>query len=110
MGGQAELSSLPISITPNPYLLTMATIRKIVSTVKAPKALGPYSQAVVANSTVYVSGQLGLHPETLEFPSDSAEEQAKQMFENMAAVLEAAGSSCKNVVKTTLLLADIKDW
>lgn len=87
-----------------------ATVRKIVSTVKAPGAIGPYNQAVIADKTMYISGQLGLDPKTMNFVSEDVAEQAKQALENMGHILEAGGSSFNKVVKTTVLLADINDF
>lgn len=71
----------------------------------APAALGPYSQAIRAGSTLYVSGQIGLVPGTKDFAGDGVEAQAEQVMKNMGAILEAAGASYKHVVKTTILLA-----
>merc|ERR1712002_138084 len=85
-------------------------VRKVISTTKAPKAIGPYSQAVQVNHMLHVSGQLGINPETMDFVSDDVKEQTKQALTNMGAILEAAGSSFKNVVETTVLLADMKDY
>lgn len=83
--------------------------KRIVATDKAPKAIGPYSQAVVVGEMVYTSGQLGLDPVTMEL-KDSVEEQAHQACKNLIAVLEEAGSSMNNVIKTTVFLADINDF
>ena len=83
--------------------------KRIVATDKAPKAIGPYSQAVVVVEMVYTSGQLGLDPVTMEL-KDSVEEQAHQACKNLIAVLEEAGSSMDNVIKTTVFLADINDF
>lgn len=83
--------------------------KKIVSTDKAPKAIGPYSQAVVVGEMVYTSGQIGLNPETMEM-RETLEEQAHQVCKNLMAVLEAAGSSINNVIKTTVFLDDINDF
>ncbi|KAJ7391121.1 hypothetical protein OS493_020152 [Desmophyllum pertusum] len=87
-----------------------ATVRRIVSTSKAPGAIGPYNQAVIADKTMYISGQLGLNPETMNFVSDDVAEQAKQALTNMGHILDAGGSSFNKVVKTTVLLADINDF
>ncbi|MEG0387936.1 MAG: RidA family protein, partial [Niameybacter sp.] len=76
---------------------------------KAPKAIGPYSQAVVVGEMVYTSGQLGLDPETMEL-KETVQEQADQACKNLIAVLEEAGSSINNVIKTTVFLADINDF
>ncbi|XP_029641686.1 2-iminobutanoate/2-iminopropanoate deaminase [Octopus sinensis] len=84
--------------------------KRIINTVNAPKAIGAYSQAVVVDKTMYISGQLGLNPTTMEFPSNNAAEQADQALKNMSAILKEAGASLSNVVKTTVLLADINDF
>jgi len=84
--------------------------RKVVQTDKAPAAVGPYSQAVVWNDTVYVSGQLPLDPATKKFVSDSVEDQTKQAMENMKAILEEAGSSIDELLKVSIFLADIEDF
>lgn len=83
--------------------------KKIVSTDKAPKAIGPYSQAVVVGEMVYTSGQIGLNPETMEM-RETLEEQAHQVCKSLMAVLEAADSSINNVIKTTVFLDDINDF
>lgn len=83
--------------------------KKIVSTDKAPKAIGPYSQAVVVGEMVYTSGQLGLDPETMEL-KEGVQEQTHQACKNLIAVLEAANSSMDQVIKTTVFLADINDF
>ncbi|GAB1601019.1 2-iminobutanoate/2-iminopropanoate deaminase-like [Argonauta hians] len=84
--------------------------KRIINTSKAPKAIGAYSQAVVVDRTMYISGQLGLNPTSMEFPSNSAAEQADQALKNMTEILKEAGASLENVVKTTVLLADINDF
>jgi len=88
----------------------MSVLRKIISTVKAPAAIGPYSQAVQVDHTLYVSGQLGLDPSTMEFVSQDVGEQTKQALTNMGHILEAAGSGFDKIVKTTILVADMKDY
>lgn len=82
---------------------------KAISTEKAPAAIGPYSQAIEANGFVYASGQLPIDPATGEFP-EGIKAQTRQSLTNAKAILEAAGLSMKNVVKTTVLLADIADF
>ncbi|VDK24787.1 unnamed protein product [Anisakis simplex] len=75
----------------------MSTItRKIIATTKAPAAIGPYSQAVLVDHTLYISGSLGLVPETGQFPSESVKAQTEQSLKNIGAILEAAGSSYDN--------------
>lgn len=83
--------------------------RDIINTDAAPAATGPYSQAVCADQLLFVSGQLGINPETGEMP-DSVEEQTKLALNNLDAILKAAGSSAADVVKTTVLLADMADF
>ncbi|BBB30344.1 RidA family protein [Neptunomonas japonica] len=82
--------------------------RSIISTDKAPAAIGTYSQAVKAGNTVYISGQIPLDPETMEMVTESFEAQAVRVFENMKAIAEASGGSFSDVVKLTILLSDLK--
>ncbi|MDR0905435.1 MAG: RidA family protein [Oscillospiraceae bacterium] len=82
----------------------------VIATDKAPAAIGPYSQAITANGFVYLSGQLGLVPETGKLAEGGTLEQAKRIFRNIAAVLDAAGSKPENVVKTTCFLTDLGDF
>ena len=82
----------------------------IIATDEAPAAVGPYSQAIKANGFVFTAGQLGLDPATGKLAGDDAASQAKQALTNIAAILDAAGSSIENVVKTTIYLADIADF
>ncbi|PRY98989.1 reactive intermediate/imine deaminase [Jezberella montanilacus] len=83
--------------------------KTVVHTASAPAAVGPYSQAIVApaGKTVYLSGQIGLVPATGEMISDRFEDQVKQSFANMAAVIEAAGGSLASIVKLNLFLTDL---
>ncbi|PVD23929.1 hypothetical protein C0Q70_17205 [Pomacea canaliculata] len=85
-------------------------VRKIVSTAAAPKAVGPYSQAVIAGDTMYLSGMIGFIPTSMEIISGGAAAEADQALKNIGEVLKAAGISYSNVVKTTVLLADINDY
>lgn len=85
-------------------------MKKIVSTEKAPGAIGPYSQAVAVNGMVYCSGQIPIDPATGDFVPGGIEEQTVQVLKNLSAVLEAAGSNIDNVVKTTVFLADMNDF
>lgn len=82
----------------------------IISTDKAPGAIGPYSQAVKAGNVVYCSGQIPIDPSTGEFVSQDVTEQTEQVFVNLKAVLEAAGATLENVVKTTVFLADMGEF
>lgn len=84
--------------------------KEVISTEKAPGAIGPYSQAIKAGGMVFCSGQIPIDPATGEFVSDDVAEQTEQVFKNLIAVLEAAGSGLENVVKTTVFLADMNDF
>ena len=84
-------------------------MKKTISTNGAPAAIGPYSQAVELNGTVFVSGQLPVNPVTCEMPQ-GIEAQTRRALENIGAILEAAGLTYNNVVKTTVLLADMADF
>lgn len=77
---------------------------------EAPAAIGAYSQAVVAGNAIYVSGQLPIDPATGAFPSQDIADQTRQSLKNLKAILEAAGAGMADVVKTTVLLADINDF
>jgi reactive intermediate/imine deaminase len=79
----------------------------VISTDKAPGAVGPYSQAIKVGGFLYVSGQVGLVPGTKDFAGDDVESQTEQVMKNMGAILEAGGASYQDVVKTTVLLADM---
>ena len=83
---------------------------KVVYTEKAPAAIGPYSQAMFFNDMVFTSGQIPVNPATGEIAGASIEEQAEQVMKNLGAVLEAAGTSYENAVKTTCFLADMGDF
>jgi 2-iminobutanoate/2-iminopropanoate deaminase len=84
--------------------------RKIIATDKAPAAIGPYAQANRLGDMIFTSGQIPLDPSTGEVVGQTAAEQAAQAIENLAAVLDAAGSGLGNVVKTTVFLTDIGDF
>ncbi|XP_060680508.1 2-iminobutanoate/2-iminopropanoate deaminase [Hemiscyllium ocellatum] len=87
-----------------------AWLRRIISTSKAPGVIGPYSQAVVVDRTMYISGQLGLDPATGQLVTGGTAQEAKQALINMGEILKAANCNYNNVVKTTVLLADINDF
>ncbi len=82
----------------------------IVSTKDAPNAIGPYSQAIIHGGLVYCSGQVALHPTSMEVVAGDVVEQTRRVFQNLAAVLEAAGSSLQHVIKTTVYLADMGEF
>ena len=85
-------------------------MNKIISTDKAPKAIGPYSQAYLCGNTLYCSGQIAINPETNVFVEGTIEEQTTQVLNNIGGLLEAAGFSYNDVVKTTCFLADMADF
>ena len=84
-------------------------MKKIISTKNAPQAIGPYSQAIVANGFLFISGQLGVTPSG-EFAGADVKSQAQRSLQNLQAILSEAGLSFENVVKTTIFLADIADF
>jgi 2-iminobutanoate/2-iminopropanoate deaminase len=99
----------------NAYLLKsrlcfQAFMKQQVQTDNAPAAIGPYSQAIKAGGFVFVSGQIPIDPKTGQFVSGGIAEQTEQVLKNVSAVLEAAGSSLDRVVKTTVFLADMKEF
>lgn len=85
-------------------------MKQIVYTPKAPEPIGPYSQAVIANGMVYLSGQVAIDPATNELVDGTLEEQAELVMQNLAAVLAAAGSSFEQVIKTSIFLAPGEDF
>lgn len=84
--------------------------RDVIASERAPKALGPYSQAIRIDSTVFCSGQVGLDPATGQLTAGDVQSQTRQALSNLSAVLEAAGTSLANVVKTTVFLANMDDF
>jgi 2-iminobutanoate/2-iminopropanoate deaminase len=82
----------------------------VVHTPQAPAAIGPYSQAVIANGMVFTAGQIALDPATMQIVEGDVVAQAEQVMRNLTAVLSAAGTSWKSVVKTTIFLADMADF
>ena len=85
-------------------------MNKIISTDKAPKAIGPYSQAYLCGNTLYCSGQIAINPETNEFIGGTIEEQTNLILKNIEGLLSDAGYSYSDVVKTTCFLAEMKDF
>ncbi len=84
--------------------------KKIVSTEKAPKAIGPYSQAICIDGYVFTSGQVGLDPATTELVEGGVDAQTRQVLTNLSHVLEAADSGLNFVIKTTVFLRDMADF
>ena len=87
-----------------------APVRERIQTENAPAAIGPYSQAIKAGGFVFASGQIPIDPQTGQFVAGGIAEQTRQVLKNLGAVLEAAGSSLDLVVKTTVFLADMKEF
>jgi 2-iminobutanoate/2-iminopropanoate deaminase len=85
-------------------------MKKIIHTEKAPAPIGPYNQAVLKGNTLYTSGQIALNPATMELVLDTIEIETNQVMQNMKAVLEAAGMTFENVVKTTIFIMDMNDF
>lgn len=85
-------------------------MKNVIRTTSAPGAIGPYSQAIEANGFLFVSGQLPIDPATGDFAPGGVEGQAEQSIKNIRAILEAAGASLADVVKTTVFLADMNDF
>ena len=85
-------------------------MKEIVSTPNAPAAIGPYSQATIYNGIVYCSGQVALHPETMQVVGEDVTTQAKQVMNNLKAVLEKAGSDFSKVLKCSIFLDSMDDF
>jgi 2-iminobutanoate/2-iminopropanoate deaminase len=89
---------------------TVQTVKHIIATERAPQAIGPYSQAIVAGGFVFASGQIPIDPATGQFVEGGITEQTEQVLRNVSNLLEAAGTSLARVVKTTVFLADMNDF
>ncbi|MCI6153055.1 RidA family protein [Fusobacterium perfoetens] len=85
-------------------------MKRIINTPKAPAALGPYSQAVEVNGTLYISGQIPFVPETMTLVSDDVKAQTRQSLENLKAILDEAGYTFKDVVKATCFIKNMDDF
>jgi 2-iminobutanoate/2-iminopropanoate deaminase len=85
-------------------------MRRIINTLKAPAAIGPYSQAVEMNNTLFVSGQIPINPETGKLVEGDITKQTEQVFKNISAILEAAGYTFSDVIKSTCILSDIGNF
>lgn len=85
-------------------------MKTIIKTDKAPMPIGPYNQAILVNNTLYASGQIAINPATKELISAGIEEETKQVMENLAAVLDAAGMHFSDVVKCSIFISDMNDF
>ena len=84
-------------------------MKEVVLTARAPKPIGPYSQAIKSNGFLFLSGQVALDPQTNEFAGSDIRQQTERVFENIKGVLEAAGANFNHVVKTTVFLEDMNE-
>jgi 2-iminobutanoate/2-iminopropanoate deaminase len=91
-------------------MLSEKVVREIIATERAPRAIGPYSQAVRAGNFLFASGQIPIDPATGEFVAGGIAEQTEQVLKNLLAVMEAAGVNLGHVVKTTVFLVDMDDF
>jgi 2-iminobutanoate/2-iminopropanoate deaminase len=105
LGAAAVLSPKIISAS-----IRSEEMKKEVKTDKAPQAIGPYSQGIVANGFVFCSGQIPIVPQTGQLSTGGIDDQTRQVLKNVSAVLEAAGTSLDNVVKATVFLQDMNDF
>ena len=87
----------------------MASLKR-VETTNAPAAIGPYSQAIIVNGMLYTAGQIPLDPQSMEIVAGGIDEQTEQVMKNLAAILESAGASLQDVVKTTVFLHDMGEF
>ncbi|WP_339623926.1 Rid family detoxifying hydrolase [uncultured Winogradskyella sp.] len=85
-------------------------MKKIINTSKAPAPIGPYNQAVLVGNTLYTSGQIALHPETMALVLDDIKTETKQVMENMKAVLEAADMTFSDVIKSSIFISDMHNF
>jgi len=85
-------------------------MKKTITTINAPAPIGPYNQAVLANDTLYVSGQIGMNPKTMELVEGKIEEETRQVMENLKAVLTAANMDFEHVVKSSIFLSNMDDF
>lgn len=85
-------------------------MKKIIFTEKAPAPIGPYNQAVLSGNTLYASGQIAINPESGELITDNINDETNQVMKNIAAILEAAGMTFENVVKSTIFIMDMNNF
>jgi len=84
--------------------------KRTIKTSNAPEPIGPYNQAILADNTLYVSGQIAINPATKEFVNGTLEEEARQVLDNLTAILSEAGMSAEDVVKCTIYLTDLGEF
>lgn len=88
----------------------MSSEKIIINTSKAPEAIGPYNQAILAGGFLYISGQIPLHPETMELVSEDVKDQTHQVFKNLKSILEKADYNWEDVVKASVFIKDMDDF
>ena len=94
----------------NAYNLKINTMKKIITTPNAPAPIGPYNQAVLSNGVLYISGQIPLDPASMELVEGDLEKETVQVMENLKAILEAAGMTIDQVVKSSIFLKDMNNF
>ena len=94
----------------NAYNLKINTMKKIITTPNAPAPIGPYNQAVLSNGVLYISGQIPLDPASMELVEGDLEKETVQVMENLKAILEAAGMTIAQVVKSSIFLKDMNNF
>jgi len=94
----------------NAYNLKINTMKKIITTPNAPAPIGPYNQAVLSNGVLYISGQIPLDPASMELVEGDLEKETVQVMENLKAILEAAGMTIEQVVKSSIFLKDMNNF
>jgi len=104
------MSEMPVGAGTHTDGSTGAAVRRAIATEAAPAAIGPYSQALLVGETLYCSGQIAIDPESGEFLDEEFDVQAKQVFRNLDAILQAADMSFQDVVKVTIYLSDMSDF
>ena len=103
------MGSFTIQLAHPAQVTCLEDMKKVISTPKAPAAIGPYSQAIRVGNLVYTSGQIPIDPATGSFVEGGIKEQTRQSLTNVKAILEEAGTSMANVIKTTVFMADMTD-
>lgn len=107
---RSGILTLVVSLALATVAVSQSGGKRAIETPDAPKAIGPYSQAIVVNGFIFAAGQVGADPKTGTLVEGGIEAQTEQVLKNIEAVLKASGSSMENVVKTTVFLADMNDF
>jgi 2-iminobutanoate/2-iminopropanoate deaminase len=107
---QSQSSPADASASEESPVENMNAAKKVIKTDQAPNPVGPYSQAIIAGNTLYLAGQIAINPESGDMVTDNIENEARQVMDNLQAVLEEAGMSMDNVVKTTIYMTDLNNF